>query len=280
MAFKIRKFGRRFADAWYEIDRRCRSSRDVVVISYPKSGRTWLRFMLEQANVRLMYDHAGAKNKLALTFEEISAEVSAWQQHRIVFLFRDPRDTVVSSYFEATKRLQERYRFAGSLREFVFDRRYGLEKIARYNLHWLESLHTSEAGLSVAYEDLHSATADEIKRVIEFAVRRVPTPRKIEEAVRAGRFDNMRRVETALNGKMNERNKLGGGIQGDVESLKTRRGVVNGWTGYFNAEEQQQINDVLNGLNYFERVRLVHPFVKLQGQRTVGCLAANAGTAN
>jgi hypothetical protein len=35
--------------------------------------------------------------------------------------------------------LKAEYRFEGTLAEFLRDPRYGIEKIARYNLLWLES---------------------------------------------------------------------------------------------------------------------------------------------
>jgi len=53
--------------------------------------------MLEHTGVRILYDHAGAKNRLALPFEDIAQRVANWNDWRVVFLFRDPRDTVVSS---------------------------------------------------------------------------------------------------------------------------------------------------------------------------------------
>jgi len=56
-----------------ELDRRWRRTRDVAVISYPKSGRTWVRFMLNTANIKLLYDHAGAENRKALTFDQLRA---------------------------------------------------------------------------------------------------------------------------------------------------------------------------------------------------------------
>jgi hypothetical protein len=91
----MKRLRRRAAEWFRDLDRRRRKTRDVAVISYQKSGRTWLRFMLEHTGVRIMYDHAGAKNRLALPFEDIAQRVWDWDDWRVVFLFRDPRDTVV-----------------------------------------------------------------------------------------------------------------------------------------------------------------------------------------
>ena len=61
--------------------------------------------MLSSAGVELLFAHAGAENSEANLLEEIRDGPAKWRDWRVVFLFRDPRDTVVSSYFLATKRL-------------------------------------------------------------------------------------------------------------------------------------------------------------------------------
>lgn len=256
--FRLGQLRRDTLDWLGELDRKRRRTRDVAVISYQKSGRTWLRFMLEAVGVRLMYDHAGAKNKLALPYEAIAEGWREWADWRVIFLFRDPRDTVVSSYFEATKRLKERYRFDGTLDEFMRDPRYGLEKIARFNLRWLEVLGKLKDGTSVAYEDLHETTGSELRRIVTFAVGRTPRDEIVERAVEAGRFANMRTVELSLAGKMNEANKLGGGTPGDQESFKTRRGEVGGWRDYFTPAQQRFMTRLLADLDYPERSAALH----------------------
>ena len=255
----MKRLRRRAAEWLREVDRRRRRTRDVAVISYQKSGRTWVRFMLEKSGVRLMYDHAGAQNRLAQPFEDIADQVSDWRDWRIVFLFRDPRDTVVSSYFEATKRLKERHRYTGTIGEFARDPRYGLEKIARFNLHWLASLEQFKDGASVSYEDLQQSTDHEFARVLRFITGRAPVA-VVRRAVAAGRFDNMRKIEVALAGKMNENNKLGGGTPGDRESLKTRRGQVGGWRDYFDEADREWMDQLLSDLGYWTKVAELHPF--------------------
>jgi hypothetical protein len=259
----MKRLRRRAAEWFRDLDRRRRKTRDVAVISYQKSGRTWLRFMLEHTGVRIMYDHAGAKNRLALPFEDIAQRVWDWDDWRVVFLFRDPRDTVVSSYFEATKRLKESERYHGTISEFVRDPRYGLEKIARFNLHWLASLERLKAAISVSYEDLQQSTEAEFSRVLRFVTGRAPAD-AVHRAVAAGRFDNMRKIEVALGSKMNEGNKLGGGTPGDQESLKTRRGQVGGWRDYFDDNDRASMDQMLSSLDYWNKVAALHPFESRQ----------------
>jgi hypothetical protein len=252
-----KRLKRRSQAALAELDRRRRSTRDVVLISYPKSGRTWVRFMLDAIDVRLLYDHVGAENRSALPIEQIDNGPAQWADWRMVFLARDPRDTVVSSYFEATKRLKERHRFAGTVGEFMRDPRYGVEKIARYNLLWLEAGPRFKAFLPMSYERLHEDTFGEVRRLLDFVRRKPGSGELVDRAVGAGRFDKMRRVEEALGLRMNEKNKLGGGRPGDVDSLKTRRGKVGGWQDYFEADDSAYTNEVLTRLDYWPRIDAV-----------------------
>jgi hypothetical protein len=236
-----------------ELDRRRRSTRNVAVVSYPKSGRTWLSFMLTSAGLKLLFVHAGAENSKANRLEDISDLPDKWRYWRIIFLFRDPRDTAVSCYFQATKRLKPSQRFNGTIGDFIRDPRYGIAKIAGFNLLWLEALGAFRDYASVSYEDLHGDTSGELDRLIRFATGRPADPQTLKQAVAAGSFDNMRRVETSL-GKMDERLKLGGGSPDDPESLKTRKGKIGGWVEYFDDGDTAYMDRVLGDLDYWGKV--------------------------
>lgn len=253
---KLKKLASRGRELLDRLDHRRRATRDVVLVSYPKSGRTWVRFMLNHADVKIEYTHSGSGNRLGLPFEEIAGRVHEWAARRVVFLTRDPRDTVVSCYFQATRRIAEEARFQGDMSEFIRHPGYGVEKIARFNLHWLESAHLFKDFLTLSYEDMHSSGKAELTRILSFATRRPANPAKVQRALEAGSFQNMRSVEAALGGGSREDKKmrLGGGVAGDAESLKTRRGKVGGWADYLTGEDAAYANDVLNRLDYWTRL--------------------------
>ena len=256
---RLKRLRARIADGVDELDRRLRPTRDVAVISYPKSGRTWLRFMLNEAGVKLLFEHAGAENRDASLLEEISNKPLEWCEWRVIFLHRDPRDTVVSSYFEATKRLKPSQRFHGTISEFMRDPRYGLAKIAGFNLLWLKCGGLLRDFTAASYEDLHRDTPGEISRLIHFATGEAASGKRVSRAVQAGAFENMRSVERSLGGKMDERLKLGGGCLDDPESLKTRKGKVGGWCDYFGSDDAAHMNSVLDELNYWESIAELSP---------------------
>jgi hypothetical protein len=226
----------------------------VALISYPKAGRTWVRFMLNSAGVEIVYDHAGAENRDGRRLEQIANIPKRWHRWRVIFLFRDPRDTAVSSFFQASKRVKQKCRFSGDLHEFIRDPRYGIEKIARFNLLWMESAPIFRDFMSVSYEDLHADTEAELSRIVAFATQGSADPSAIARAVEEGRFDRMRAIELSLGSAKDEQARLGGGEASDPESLKARRGKVMGWTDYFSEEDSNFANSVLARLDYDARM--------------------------
>jgi hypothetical protein len=208
--------------------------------------------------VDVVYDHAGAENRDARTFEQIASVPKRWSGSRIAFLFRDPRDTAVSSYFQASKRVKQGRRFSGDIHAFIRDPRYGIDKIARFNLLWLESAPLFRDFMSVSYEGLHEDTEAELSRIIAFATEKAVDPDLVARAVDDGRFDRMRAAELSLGGAKDEQARLGGGDPSDPESLKARRGKVGGWADYFADEDRAYADAVLDRLDYFDRAAALH----------------------
>lgn len=250
----FRKLRRRLAHALGSLVPSRRALRRVALISYPKSGRTWIRFMLGTAGLPIEYSHSGAGNRLGLTFDEVAPRLEGWQGRRVVFLYRDPRDTVVSCYFQATRRIEETALFSGTISEFMRSERYGIDKIARFNLHWLESAAAFRDFTPVSYEALHADTRGQLGRIIRFITGKPANPETLDRAVDAGRFDNMRKVEVKLGDTYDTKTRLGGGIGDDTDRLKTRRGKVGGWTDYFDADDIAFMDAVLERLDYRRRV--------------------------
>ena len=94
----------------------------AIVVSQPKSGRTWLRFMLDRLGLHLRYQHPSG-----------SILPDEWRGKKIIFLYRDPRDVVVSHWYHATRRHGF---YDGSLSDFILHPEWGLESVIRSNLYW------------------------------------------------------------------------------------------------------------------------------------------------
>ena len=103
---------------------------DIYIISFPKSGRTWLRLMIGRVIVHQfsLFSHRNLDSmlylhKLALLHpliprifithddvphwkkaDELLTSKICYQDAKVIFLARDPRDLLVSIYFEQKKR--------------------------------------------------------------------------------------------------------------------------------------------------------------------------------
>ena len=74
----------------------------IRVVSFPKSGRTWLRVMLDDIALKARFSHDGSDHVFRRSFSELDADKSRYAQDSVLLLVRDPRDTVVSGYFQVT----------------------------------------------------------------------------------------------------------------------------------------------------------------------------------
>jgi len=226
----------------------------IYVLSYPKCGRTWLRLMIGKAldehyqlglanpmelgrlhtlhrgipRIRVTHEHAHRA-------ETIEASKRRFADKTVVFLVRDPRDVVVSMYFEASRRSTL---FAGELGDFVRQRVGGLDAILDYYNVWADSARVPRRFALVRYEDLHRTPATVLASVL--ATMELPVgPAAIEAAIGFSTFDNMRKLETT---NAFRSSRLRPANAGDAESFKTRKGKVGGHRAYFTPADLDYVN--------------------------------------
>lgn len=179
----------------------------VLGLSYPKSGRTWLRVMLghlfcsehglplERAlnppGGPLVWSHGGAemlrRGSRLDRLRRIAADSECWP---VLWLLRDPAATMQSAYFQATSR---RRIFVGDFSAFLRDPDFGIRFWKRWHEAWAERL-GERRGLLLRYEDLRADPSRQLRRVAS-ALGWRPADRAIAAAVAFGRFENMQRLE-------------------------------------------------------------------------------------
>jgi len=218
---------------------------EILVISYPKSGRTWLRVMLDYCNIQLRYYHQDSRLREGIPYYLMNNDLKKFSRDYVILLMRDPRDVLVSSYFHATRRMAGSYE--GSISDFIRDESFGVLKIISFNKIWLDNREMFKKFMVVSYEELHQDAYQVLKRITEFAERRVDE-NCLRDAVEHGSFSNMRQMELTNSHKLG--NRLEPGDVNDPESYKVRKGIVGGYAEYLSNEDIAYCEKIMEELNY------------------------------
>jgi hypothetical protein len=250
------------------------SQADVAVVSFGKSGRTWLRVMISRY-YQLMYSIPeqlllGFTNyhrrnpeipKIFFTHDnyikdytgEFDSKASFYPK-KVVLLVRNPKDIAVSQYFQwqhrmrpAKKRLNN-YPAHGTdvpAFDFVMDENVGLHGIIDYLNLWAREADSVQDLLVVRYEDMRKDPNEALKRVMEFINGKPSDDGLIASAVEYSSVENMRKLEEKnvfwlAGGRMKP------GKKGDPNTYKVRRAKVGGYKDYFNADEAAQIDELVS----------------------------------
>ena len=243
---------------------------DIFIVSYPKSGRTWLRLMLgkyladlseieftELLEIYQLTDAAKNLPKIGVVHDGSSLDGTNWKacrlkknkafykNRKVVFLARDPRDVAVSYFFHCNRRAKA---YQKGISDFLRDEKFGLPKIIRFMNIWAMNRAIPKAFLLVHYEKLLANPAAELKRFIEFIGVKYDAG-LVGKAVEFASFEKMREME--LQGKF-ESDRLKPGCPGDPESFKTRKGKTAGYTDYLVGDDLEYANEMIkNNLSPF-----------------------------
>ncbi len=219
-------------------------------VSYPKSGRTWMRYVLRLADIDVRFNHAGSGHSL----KEIGEDFLGVDKHVLarknVFMYRNPLDTAVSMYFETSLRslhpssegfaekikklnLLDRTPPA-NIQDFVLDPVWGVERVCKFNRGWLDFFHTmNDKHFHVLmYESARSDPEREIKRLLDFFNA---SSKNLAEIVRKTQFEEMQKLESSLAEPVATL-RLGMQVPGEPESMKVRKGKVGGYMDYLSPE--------------------------------------------
>ena len=232
------------------------SGGDAIVVSIPKSGRTWVRTFLcayfcqryghpfslapEQygdARIpRIIYSHDRFEQRTkADRWDALRGKYfipgSERRRARIVLLARDPRDTFVSHYVQLTRRTREtpdqlKQKEVG---EVLRDRRHGIASMIEIMNDWLHEWSGRQNFLLVRYEELQRAPEESFRELLKFLGEAEPDVASFAHASEFSRFGNMKKMEAAgaFSSKILQPTNVA-----DPESFKVRRGKVGGFVDY------------------------------------------------
>ncbi len=220
------------------------------LISYPKSGRTWVRYALSVLEVadKIQFQHDGFEfNDGAKPPHDFDYDrrVEAYSQiDRVVYLSRDPRDLMVSLYFQVTGRFCDFFGYQGTVSEFIRDDYFGAENLQRFRRIW-ERMCSEGHAMHITYEECHRDLVAVLKRVTDFCGFEF-TAERLHEAAEASSFENMKAVESS--GRfphpwLRPRNS----------APKIRRGVVGGFRDHLSETDIKYLTDVFFRTDLLEK---------------------------
>lgn len=245
---------------------------NAVIVSFGKSGRTWLRVMLTRyfthkyglpsSSTMMEFDELNRRNAaipiLFFTHDNYlrdytGTDVKAdnYGRARIVLLVRDPRDTAVSQYFQWKHRIRPRKKIINAypladmgVYDFIAGEAAGIPKIIRFMNGWAREIERFSDITLLKYEDLRADGPRHLREVLGF-LGQTPCDAEIDDAVAHASLDNMRRLETENAGKLSFNTRLKPTDANDPSTFKVRRGKVGGWRDYLTPEEVERIDQMV-----------------------------------
>jgi hypothetical protein len=245
LAKKLKNRWHRLLTAYYSA-----LNQEIYILSYPKSGRTWLRVLLGKIFQELGYlseadivqdqsfppawglppvywSHEDSAMVYHLPYGELSPDKSSYRGKKVVILSRDVKDTLVSAYFQATKRIHV---FDGSIAEFIRDDRYGAKKILAYYHHWEQNLDIPQQVHLMRYEEMNANLEQELEKLLIFLGLGQVNASLRHQAIEFASFDNLKHLEQKNYFKSEI---LRPGDRKDPNSFKVRQGKVGDYVNHF-----------------------------------------------
>jgi hypothetical protein len=261
---------------------------DAYLVSFPKCGRTWLRLMIG----RVLESHFELSHPDILNYtlrleplcnlhpavprihvthddnphwkkpEELVETKNEYRKTNVILLVRDPRDVVVSAFFEQKKRavhwidgsppaslskttndFNDRLKpYEGNLVAFLYEEIGSLRTLIRFYKIWSQNIRVPKGFLLIRYEDIHTNPEKELRRALDFLGVQSVKDEIIAEAVQFASFSRMRKMEIEDQAGVFI---LRPADAQDEDSYKTRKGKVGGFVEYFSESEIDYMNRLI-----------------------------------
>jgi len=233
---------------------------DAIVVSIPKSGRTWVRTFLcayfckkIEQSFTLEPEKYGGVPQIIYTHDlfEQRTKADRWDKLRgkylipqrdrtgrpIILLARDPRDAFVSLYIQLPRRTKETPDELKqiSASELLRDPAFGIESMVEIMNSWLAEWSDRGDFLLLRYEGLRSDPEPDFRRLLHVLGERPLQERAFSHALEFSDFGQMQKLESAgaFASKI-----LRAGDTKDPESFKVRRGKIGGFEDYLSPDDQ------------------------------------------
>jgi len=227
---------------------------DFFLVSYPKSGNTWLRFILGnlkstaadpitfanlEARVPSIYGVANS-DLLTLASQRILKSHEPFQPEypRVLYVVRDPRDVAVSYYHYQIRRrtLSEQVSLEHFVGEFVAGRTDAFGTWKRHVDSWLGARQNGANAVVIRYEDLLSRPVETL--VPALAELGFPaSEEEVRKSVEISSVAKMRKAEAQLGHRWTD----GRTSRNDIPFV--RSATAGQWREQLNSSSVAQIQD-------------------------------------
>ena len=240
---------------------------DTFLVSFPKCGRTWLEVMLAHAFAQRFEMNVSAISRNLLTTRARARKGPAiqsthdWSEavgetqkpvsphllfayslrtrywgRRVLMLIRDPRDAIVSNFYQSTQRSFFPLSF-DDIDEYVLHPLYGFPRLVRFYRIWALNRHLVRVFKIVRYEELMTDGPATLRSILEFVGLKEIPDEEIRAIYNICSFDRMRLME--------EKGQVGLFRFHGPNASKTRRGVIGGYKDELKAETIEKLNSLM-----------------------------------
>jgi hypothetical protein len=249
------------------------SGGNAIVLSVPKSGRTWIRTFLcayfcklhgceftlkperyhEPSIPRLIFSHDLFEHRTkGDLWDRIRGKYLVpgreLRRAKIILLARDPRDCFVSLYLQMTRRdpsAPEKFK-QETVSEVLRDKRFGIHAIVKTMNNWLNEFWRRGNFTLIRYESLRTSPAAHFRDLLVVLGETAPDMSIFQGALDFSQFENMKKMEAA--GAFDSKILQPGDVR-DPESFKVRRGKVGGYREYLLSDDQAYAADAMTKLD-------------------------------
>lgn len=183
---------------------------DIFIVSYPKSGNTWTRFLIGNLIYEEGVDFANIENRVPDIYANSNAQLDKLPSPRylksheyfdprykkVIYIVRDPRDVAVSYWHFAKKQnvLPENSTLVDFIEFFTQGKQDEFGSWGENVGSWLGARENNKDFLLLRYEDLLTNPIEELRRVAHFAS--LPNDEnRIKRAIELSSFDRMQHLE-------------------------------------------------------------------------------------
>jgi hypothetical protein len=184
---------------------------DIFIVSYPKSGNTWTRFLMANlmypekspdfANLNLVIPDPEALSKRALARLPRPRIIKSHQYfdpryRRVIYVVRDPRDVALSQYHFHIKRtlIDDSYPIERFVNRFVAGETSPYASWGENVAGWLATRYNTPGFLLLRYEDMMADTQGEVTKIAHF-LKLEASPERVAQAVERSSAERMRAME-------------------------------------------------------------------------------------